>query len=171
MNIYPGLYRIRPRAFVLVLICLVTLSCHTGNRRMSPEQLASVKDSVMRMAETIATDVSGHGPIAWSRYFEDTAAFFMVTDGLLVFPNRDSAISIISNSLTKSIKGIQLHWTNIRIDPLSEDLAGMGAHFSEVLTDSSGKSIAAEGYFTAIAEKTPGGWQLRNAHWSAIPAK
>jgi hypothetical protein len=111
------------------------------------------------------------GQVAWLRYFENTPEFFMASDGQLVFPNIDSATRFINNTLVKKINKIELHWSNIHIDPLSVMFAGMAASFHEDITDFTGKKISVDGYFTGIAQKTPHGWQLRNLHWSIIAPK
>lgn len=95
----------------------------------------------------------------------------MASEGQLVFPNNDSAKNFIKNTLVKSISKIELHWNNIRVDPLTTRLAGIAANFHEDITDYEGKKITEDGYFTGIAHQTPQGWQLRNAHWSVITAK
>jgi hypothetical protein len=123
------------------------------------------------MIESIAKDVSHDGPIAWLQYFENTPNFFMAADGRLAFSNNDSAAQFIKNSLVKSVSKIELHWNNIRIDPLSGKLAGIGAEYHEDITYDTGKRLPYDGYFTALAEQTPQGWKLRNAHWSLLVTK
>ena len=134
-------------------------------------QFAAIRDSVQIMTQSISKDISLEGPGAWLKYFENTADFFMASEGRLVFPNNDSAANFIKNTLVKTIRKIDLRWNNLRIDPLSSKLAGISADFHEDITDNTGKKIAEDGYFTGIAEQTPQGWKLRNAHWSVVPAK
>jgi hypothetical protein len=122
------------------------------------------------MAESIEKNVSQQGPVAWLRYFENTPDFFMASGGQLVFPNIDTATNFINTILIKSISKIELHWSNIRIDPLTPDLAGISAAFHEDITDAAGKKTPQDGYFTAIVHHTTQGWKLRNAHWSLAEA-
>jgi hypothetical protein len=90
----------------------------------------------------------------------------MASEGECIFAGIDSATTFINTILVKNIRSIQLHWSDIRVDPYTSALAGMSANWQEELTDMAGKTTSASGYFTGTAEKTPGGWQLRNAHWS-----
>ena len=122
------------------------------------------------MAETIAKNVSAEGPTAWLNGFEDAPDFFMASDGQLEFPNYDSATEFINNTLAKSISKIELQWSNMRIDPISDEFATFSATFHEDITDSKGQKLSQNGYFTATAHKTVQGWKLRNAHWSSIAA-
>jgi len=94
-----------------------------------------VKDNVQFMAVSITKDISHEGPIAWLGYFENTPDFFMVSDGQLVFPNIDSATNFINNTLIKVMPRIQLRWNNVRIDPLTINLASISAVFHEDITD------------------------------------
>lgn len=90
----------------------------------------------------------------------------MVSDGQLIFPDHDTAETVIKNKLVKTISAIKLTWSDLRVDPFTDKLAGIAAGFHEDITDTKGITTPVTGYFTAIAQKTTNGWQLRNAHWS-----
>lgn len=149
----------------------VLLACNSYTDSLTQQQSSEVKDSVQNMMDLIAKDISHDGPIAWQKYFEDTPDFFMASDGQLVFPNSDSAKTFIKNTLVKQILKIELHWGNVRIDPLNNKFAVVGATWNEYLTDFTNKTISQSGYFTGVAEKTLQGWELRNAHWSVTKVK
>ena len=151
--------------FAIIGLFTFIISCSNNTETYTSNQFAAVRDSVQKMAGSIAKDIACEGPVAWLRYFENTPEFFMASEGQLVFPNNDSAKNFIKNTLVKSISKIELHWNNIRVDPLTTRLAGISANFHEDITDYEGKKIAEDGYFTGIAHQTPQGWQLRNAHW------
>jgi hypothetical protein len=156
---------IRP-AFLLSLI-VFAFACNNNSASLNPKQAAGISDSVQLMAISIARDVSHNGPAAWLKYFEDTQGFFMASDGQLVFPGIDTAKNFINNILVKKISKIDLRWNSIRVDPLTTRLASIAANFQEDITDSDGKMIHQDGYFTGIAHQTPEGWKLYNAHWSS----
>jgi hypothetical protein len=159
------------RSKYLVLLsftCCFISSCNNNTETLNPKERSLVQDSVQFMAESIAKNISNKGPAGWLRYFEHTPDFFMASDGLLVFPNIDTATIIINNELIKVMPKIQLRWGNIRIDPLSANLAIIAAPYHEDITDSAGKITPHEGYFTGTAHRTSQGWKLRNAHWSSI---
>jgi len=153
-------------AVLPLLFSFMALSCRHQPEELSAGQYFGVRDSVTQMADRIARDVSRRGPVAWLSYFENSPDFFMASEGVLALPDYDSAKNAIQQTLVKSMSNIRLQWSNIKVDPLTERLAGMGAGFHEDITYSSGKKVSQDGYFTAIAEKSYKGWLLRNAHWS-----
>jgi hypothetical protein len=171
-------YNMKKLNFILIPITLILIAinlfveCHTGNDTgITAKRSGEVQEQVEQMADSIAGDVSKEGPAAWLHYFADEPQFFMASDGQLAFANYDSASVFINNTLVKTMPNIRLNWSNVRIDPIAENFAVMGAYFHEIITDSSGKQIDSEGYFTGTAEKTNTGWKLRNAHWSVNPVK
>jgi hypothetical protein len=149
-------------------IAILFLSCKTKTTSLNSKEAESVKDSVLLMTARIAGDLSAKGPIAWLDYFEDSPDFFMAAEGSLTFKDYQTARIYIRDTLVNIFHQIILHWDHIRIDPLTSGLASIGAGFREELTDSAGKTISEAGYFSAIAEQTTQGWQLRNAHWSIL---
>lgn len=159
---------IRTLSLLTVVICMLSCSRQPGGQQYNPRV---VRDSVSAMAASIARDVSQKGPVAWTDYFENTPQFFMAVDGQLVFNGYDSANTFIRSVLVKSILAIQLRWSNIRINALTDQLAGIAAVYHEKITDATGKITPSDGYFTGIAHQTPQGWKLLNAHWSASTAK
>ncbi len=148
------------------IIILIVSSCHSKNNE-DKTAVQATKDSASVMMNRIARDVSEKGPVAWLDYFEDGPDFFMASEGGLAFRDYPSAKIFIDNILAKTIRHIDLRWDNEHVDPLTPAMASVAADFREELTDSTGKSVQ-QGYFTGIAEQTNKGWQLRNAHWSAI---
>jgi hypothetical protein len=156
---------------IIFLLSCILISCNNNKEPLTAKEFIVVQDSVRRMTELIARDVSREGPVAWLRYFENSSGFFMASEGQLVFPNNDSATSFIRNKLVKSINKINLRWNNLRIDPLTPKLAGISAAFHEEITGFDGRKKPEDGYFTGIAQQTRKGWQLRNAHWSLMVTK
>jgi hypothetical protein len=151
---------------LLIFMIGVTISCQNNHAQLSKEQSTLVKDSVAKMAANIATDISAKGAAAWLNYFEDTSGFFMASDGQLAFKDYPSAKTFTLNTLIKSMPHIKLRWEHIRIDPLTPDLALMGADFHEDITTATGNSLPFDGYFTATAHFNGHNWKLRNLHWS-----
>ena len=158
---------VRRNSGALIGLIFFVSSCSHHTDSLTSAQYSVVKDSVQRMVESIAADVSRQGPIAWNRWFENSPGFFMVSDGQMVFPDIDKATNFIKNVLVKNMPEIKLHWSNIRIDPVNAAFAGISAAYHEDITDPAGKTTPYDGYFTGIAHKTPEGWKIRNAHWSA----
>jgi hypothetical protein len=103
-------------------------------------------------------------------FFERDSAFFMASEGQLVFPSFDSAATFV-HMLSQHIARIELAWTDVRIDPIAPGTAILAAAYREVQTDAAGRETRERGYFTGLAVHTASGWQLRNAHWSAQPGR
>jgi len=136
---------------------------------MTAERAALVDRSVRAFAQVVAHDVTHEGPTAWRRHFADTPSFFMASEGRLVFPNSASATAGIQN-LPRSIKQIDLRWgDDLRVDPLTPDLAAVAMSYHEVQISPEGHRVEENGFFTGIAEQRDGRWQFRNAHWSVVP--
>jgi hypothetical protein len=159
------------RSYINFCIFFIVLSCNSNTGSLTQQQSIEVKNSVQKMMNMIAKDISQDGPIAWLKYFENTPDFFMASEGQLLFPNSDSAKTFIKSTLVKQILKIELHWSNVRIDPLNNKFANVAATWNEDLTDFANKTISESGYFTGVAEKTLQGWQLRNTHWSVTKSK
>lgn len=136
-----------------------------GSPRTSAGDAATV-DRVRAFMATVAHGITANGPAAWRGFFVDDSTFFMASEGRLVFPSSDAATRAIEQ-LQHVITHIELTWGDtIRIDPLAPDLAVIGAPYHEVRVDRDGHHVEERGYFTGVAQRRAGGWQLRDAHWS-----
>jgi hypothetical protein len=141
------------------------------SRSLTAGRAAAVEDSVRVFTRAVAHDVTQDGPAAWRKYFSDSPAFFMAAEGRLVFPNSAAATAGIQD-LKRAIKQIELRWgDDLRVDPLSTDLAVVAASYHEVRVDPAGQRVEETGFFTGVVEYRDGRWQFRNAHWSLpVPA-
>ena len=121
--------------------------------------------------ETAAHNVTQDGPIAWRKHFSDRPAFFMVVDGQMVFKDGETAKNALPN-VALAIRHIELNWgDNLRVDPLTSELAVVAAPYQEIRVDAGGHRVEETGYFTAVAELRDGRWQFRDAHWSSAPSR
>src|SRR5260370_41280997 len=86
---------------VVGLIAGLALGACDGGRMPEPSRAldaahaVALTDSVRAFVGTVARGVSRDGPAAWRGYFEDSPAFFMASEGQLVFPTSDSATRAI----------------------------------------------------------------------------
>jgi len=159
----------------IVPLCVLTLvGCEYRHdtsglsATMTPERAAAVERDVRAYAATVAHDVTQQGPAAWRNHLSDSPSFFLASDGQLAFSNGAAAMAGIPN-LEQMIKHIDLQWgPDVRVDPLTPQLAVLAAPWHEVRTMADGQVLDQRGYFTAIAEYTDGRWQLRNCHWSVL---
>jgi hypothetical protein len=154
-------------ATLLSAICGTPQIVSAQSCSLSPERAAAVEEGVRAFTRTVAHDITEEGPLAWRKHFADTPAFFMAVDGHLMYASGAAAMAGIPD-LTRIIKHIELRWgDDLRIDPLTADLAVVATSWHEIVTDASGKRMDESGYFTSIAQYRDGRWQFRNAHWSS----
>lgn len=159
----------------LIATTLVLAACERADNAdsgpgLSAATRAAVTEGVRQLARDSAHGVTREGPAAWHRYFSPAPAFFMASEGQLVFSSASTATRGIDD-LTHLIKSIELRWgDDLRVDPLTADLAVMGSSWSELRVGADGARVTEGGYFTAVAERRDGRWMFRNAHWSVMPA-
>ena len=104
----------------------------------------------------MAGDVTQNGSTAWRRHFADTPPFFVASEDKLVFPDSPSATTGIRD-LPRWIQSIELQWgSDLRVDPLTPNLALMAASFHELLVSPAGERTDEHGFFTGIAEYRQG---------------
>jgi hypothetical protein len=145
--------------------------CNAQNRSstesLTAPRAAAVEQGVRTFMATVAHDVTQEGPAAWSKHFEDGPAFFMAVDGQMAFPSGAAAKEGIQ-SVALTLKRIDLKWGNdLRVDPLTAELAVVATPWHEIKTDSGGQTTEDGGFFTGLAEYRDGRWQFRDAHWSS----
>jgi len=156
-----------------LLLIAVFAGCNARNtgsiesQSLTAVRASAIEDGVRAFTATVAHDVTQQGPLAWNKHFENSPAFFMAVNGQLAFPSGAAAKAGIQ-SVALTIKHIQLKWgDDLRVDPLTPELAVVAAPWHETLTDAAGHTVEATGFFTGLAEYRDGRWQFRNAHWSS----
>ena len=145
----------------------------TGCSVFTTSEEKAVADSVRTYMRSVAHDVTQDGPTAWEKHFQNSPAFFMADNGQLVFPDTRAAAQG-TEAFARTIKHIELRWGNdLRIDPLTPNLAVVAASYQEVQVDTADHTVNESGFFTGVAENRSGQWQFRDAHWSepVPPAK
>jgi hypothetical protein len=134
---------------------------------LSAADASEVRQGVRSLMQSVAQDVTREGPRAWTRYFDDSPAFFMAVNGQMAFASGMAARNAIPK-IALLFRRIELHWGNdLRIDPLTRRLALVAVPWREIQTTSDGHVMKEAGYFTGIAEYRDGRWQFRDLHWSA----
>ena len=152
--------------FVLGAIAATACTRAGTSSPLTAGQSTATTNSVRAFAATVADDVTRRGPTAWRTYFADTPAFFMASEGRLVFANGDAATRGIQE-LAGKIAHIELRWGDpMLVDPLTPTLAMLATPYHEVLVDAAGHRVEENGYFTGLAELGAAGWRFPNAHWS-----
>jgi hypothetical protein len=165
----PRLRRFAP-VFVLLAGFVPAAFSQTHPQAHPQASAQAVEQAVHAFMLTVEHDVTHDGPTAWRRFFSHGPRFFMASDGHLVFPSYAAADKEIGQ-LTSTIKHIDLSWGNeMRIDPLSPDLAEVATPWHEVRETTTGR-VDESGLLTATVEYQDGHWQFRDLHWSvAKPA-
>jgi hypothetical protein len=164
----------RLRAWIWVVPVIAAIGCQ-GQRgttdtagSLTVAERAAVEQSVRGFMNAVAQDVTQGGPTTWAKEFAEGPNFFMASEGVLVFPSGGAAAQGIP-ALTQIIKKIELQWgPDLRVDPLTPDLAAVGTTYQEIRTDSQGHDVTEKGYFSGVVEQRNGKWQFRNAHWSVL---
>ncbi|HEV3277287.1 MAG TPA: hypothetical protein VG860_10765 [Terriglobia bacterium] len=147
-------------------------ACGAGaSESQAPTGDHAVDQAVRAFMQSVAHDVTQDGPMAWIKYFDEGPAFFMAVNGQMAFPNA-AAAQQGTRKFAQTISHIELKWgDDLRVDPLTADLAVVAASWHETLIDTAGHREDDAGYFTGLAENRKGRWQFRDAHWSApVPA-
>jgi hypothetical protein len=76
----------------------------------------------------------------------DSPAFFMAVNGRMAFPNTAAATTRIEG-VSKEIKHIELKWgDDLRVDPLTPDLAVVPAPYHEVHVHAAGNTVNHTGF-------------------------
>jgi len=157
-------------AWVLLLVtaCAGCNTRDTGSTEsLTSARAAAVQQGVRTFMATVAQDVTQEGPLAWSRHFESSPAFFMAVNGQIAFPSGAAAKEGIQN-VALTLKHIDLKWgDDLRVDPLTPELAVVATPWHETKTDAAGQTTEDSGFFTGLAEHRDGRWQFRDAHWSS----
>jgi hypothetical protein len=164
MRRFARIVHLMPLAGALLVSACTT--SESGRGPLSAAQASAIADSVRAFADSVARGVTTRGPAAWRGYFADTAAFFMASEGQLVFPSSDSATKGI-NALEQVIARIELTWGGtVHVDPIAPGLAIMATTYHEVRVDRMGQIVDERGFLTGLVEHRGAGWQFRDAHWS-----
>ena len=137
------------------------------SQSLTPAGEAAVREGVRAFMQRVAVDVTRDGPLAWCKYLDESPVFFMAVNGQMAFPN-GAAAQEGTQKFAQTINHIQLKWgDDLRVDPLTAELAVVAVSWSEVQSDTEGHRVDEAGYFTGLAEYREEHWQLRDAHWSA----
>ena len=153
---------------IFVVIIFLFASCQTKTEAPERKDTAPVTDSVRLLLVNLQKGLSDQGSVVWLDYFDRAPGFYMAVDGQIAFKDYQTAKQFIETVLVRKIKTIHLSFNQLRIDSLNNTLASIGAGFHEDLTDSTGKTTHADGFLTALAMQTGGGWKIRNLHWSIL---
>ena len=134
---------------------------------LTPVSAAALDESARTFMHIVAHDVTQEGPLAWLKFFDTGPEFFMAVNGQLAFTNAAAAKEGTQN-FARNVPRIDLTWgDDLRVDPLTGELAVVAASWREIQVDKAGHRIEETGYFTGLAEYRDGRWRFRNAHWSA----
>jgi hypothetical protein len=147
--------------------CSARAAGSAESQSLPPARAAAIDESARTFMHTVAHDVTQEGPQAWLKFFNTGPEFFMAVNGQLAFPNAAAAKEGTQN-FARTINHIELTWgDDLRVDPLTAELAVVAASWREIQVDKAGHRIEETGYFTGLAEYRDGRWRFRDAHWSA----
>lgn len=162
MRVFRLVVAVASTASLALAGCGLGFDVPVGSTSFTAEPKAAVEQEVRQFAGAVSRDITQQGPAAWEKHFADSPAFFMASEGKLVFPNRQAARQAIGE-LSRSIQHIEPSWgADLRVDPLTPELAQVASSWHEVQTDKEGHQTTEKGFFTGLAERHNGQWQLRN---------
>jgi hypothetical protein len=173
-RVLPASFRFSRRFRIRSLLLAVTLAAFvlcaadaSPSHSVTPDGAASVDQAVRAFMQTVSHSVTQDGPMAWIKYFDASPAFFMAVNGQMAFPN-PAAAQEGTRKFAQTMRHIELNWgDDLRVDPLSNELAVVAVSWREIQVDTAGHSATETGYFTGLAEYREGRWQFRDAHWSS----
>src|SRR5215469_3741289 len=93
---------------IFMMSSILNAGDHNGHRSSISEP-ASVTRAVQEFMAAVARDVTAEGPHAWRKYLSHEHAFFMASNGELVFETGEAAQKGIG-VLEQSIERISLQW-------------------------------------------------------------
>jgi len=154
-----------------LLACLWIGTLVAGCQSADPPALAARSQSatrgeVERLLAQIANDLAKDGLLAWLRHFSREPGFFMATYGELAFASYSDAETFLAK-FAGTLRSVELVWSKVRIEPLTPDLATIGAAYAERIVHKAGAEQNYSGWFTGVARKTQSGWKLTHLHWSS----
>lgn len=154
----------------LIVAITASTSCRSTSTSVAdPAPPHPISQGALEFMNGVAVGVSRDGPIAWKRYFAAEPAFYMVSEGRLVFDGGDVARKGIDD-LTRTVERIELRWGEpIRVDLLTSTRVLISAAYYERIVRRSGNTTYEEGWMTGLAEQGPEGWRFLNLHWSVVP--
>ena len=133
---------------------------------LTPARAAAIDESARTFMHTVAHDVTQEGPLAWLKFFNTGPEFFMAVNGQLAFPSAAAAKEGTQN-FARTMNRIDLTWgDDLRVDPLTAELAVVATSWREIQVDKAGHRIEETGYFTGLAQYRDGRWRFRDTHWS-----
>jgi hypothetical protein len=157
-----------------VLLVAVASSCINAraatlsdSQSPAPTKVGTTERGVRTFMAQVAHDVTQEGPLAWTKYFENSSAFFMAVNGQLAFPDSNAA-KVGTQEFARLIRSIDLTWGHdLRVDTLTAEFAVVAVSWREIQIDTAGHRVEESGMFTGLAEFRDGRWQFRDAHWSS----
>lgn len=149
-----------------ILLTLLGACIAAEEERPDTEHAGAMRDSVSAMLDDVAASLAAEGPVAWLRFFEDSSAFLMASDGEITFPDTDSAAAFLA-SFARGVSGMKLTWDDVRIEPITPGVASFAAAYHESIRDTAGAVASFRGYVTGVARHTSREWRLQHLHWSS----
>lgn len=147
---------------------LLVASCKPSAPSLTPEHRAALADSVRELAARMAADVSARGYRGFPPAMDSAPDYSWAYNGLLPFTSYDSMAAWARAEDEPHAPEI-FAWDTVRVSVLAPGVATVAGTYTETQTDSTGRSKAERGIFTAVALHRAGGWKFTAAHTSTQP--
>ena len=152
------------RCLSLAAVLLAT-ACQTPWSEPELAALTRVRREVTEFLMRIPLYLAREGPLAWRRHLLAEPSFFMATYGSLHLTSGEHAAAFVGE-IAPQIASMTLEWREIRVEPLTDELAAVSAGYAEHARFVAGGEERFAGWFTGVAVRTAEGWRLQHAHWS-----
>lgn len=152
--------------FFIIFTAVLLASCGEPIKLSEKEQEDIIND-VTIMMKNYCKDVKQSGLTAEFRYLDNSSDFFWVPPGYKSSISYDSVAAILKRNAS-IYKSVDNSYQNLRIIPLSKELASYTAKVNSVMTDTTGKTSAFTLIETGIVIKRKDGWKLLNGQTTVI---
>ena len=146
--------------FFILSILLAAGACHSPGES-NKKRLQSVTDSVRATLHRYYEDIRRNGLMAEFAYLDSSAEFSWLPPGYETSISYDSIAKIIRQNAL-AVREADNSWDNLRITPLTEQLASYSGGIRSVITDTSGKTDVYILIETGVVIKRADGWKLLN---------
>ena len=155
----------KPLAFISCFL-LVICNCQPIENKVEFDKEA-VENNVNTMFNDFFNDIKTEGLIAEFKYLDQSEDFFWVPPGYNSALDYDS-VRVIIESNAKAYSLIEYQWDDLRIYPLSEEIANYTGIVNCSMTDTSGIKTIISLIESGVLIKRVDGWKYLSGQTGAL---
>lgn len=146
------------------LVGLVLVGCGSPQARSST--VGTSVDSARLLFVSVPPALAERGPVAWLDFFEDSAAFFMASDGALAFSDRPAAEAFLAD-FAPTVSSMELEWHDLRFEDLGRGVVVVTSSYRETIRSRDGAESSFGGRVSGVIRQGADGWRFQHLHWSS----